>query len=208
MTATVNNAGQVMSPAAGQLQPQHLVNLLCQAALQLSGNLSYSSPPPLLLTDSQAPLGITAQTTMAASNQPVITSRPPQQEDQLSEASAFMMTNPSIGISSIPTTTSPNHVPLDIIPDPTLSLLPVPARLRECIIASEFIDFNTLLSGAMISLHESSTTLAHTPRVSPEQQFSRDANTSHHQENRSIHTTDGSMECVIYTAHSQPIMRT
>ena len=37
MTATASNAGQIMPSAAGQLQPQHLVNLLCQAALQLSG---------------------------------------------------------------------------------------------------------------------------------------------------------------------------
>ena len=149
-TATVNNAGQIMLSAAGQLQPQRLINLLCQAVLQLSGNLSYSSPPPLLPTDTRALPTITTQTTAAqtlASNQPVITSHPLQQEDQLSEASAFMATNPSAGISSIPTTTSRNHVPLDITPDPTLSLPPVPARLRECIIAGEFIDFNTLLSG-------------------------------------------------------------
>ena len=138
MTATANNAGQIMPSAAGQLQPQHLVNLLCQAALQLSGNLSYSSPPSLLPTDTQAPPAITTQTTAAqtsASNKPVITSHPSQQEDQVSEASAFMATNPSATISSIPTTTSRNHVPLDITPDPTLSLPPVPARLRECIIA-------------------------------------------------------------------------
>ena len=159
-TATVNNAGQIRPSAAGQLQPQYLVNLLCQAALQLSGNLSGSSPPPLLPTDTQAPPAITTQTTAAqtsASNQSVTTSHPSQQEDQLSEASAFMVTNPSAAISSIPTTTSRNHGPLDITPDPTLSLPPVPARLRERIIAGEFIDFNTLLSGAMFSMRESPT---------------------------------------------------
>lgn len=159
---TANNAGQVIPSGAGQLQPQHLINL-CQAALQLSGNLLYSSPPLLLPTDTLALPAITAQT--SAFNQPVIASHPPQQEDQLSEAFVFIATNPSAGISSIPTT-SCNHVPLDITPDPTSSLPPVPACLRECIIAGEFIDFNTLLSSAMFSMRKSPT-LHQAPLPSP-----------------------------------------
>ena len=39
----------------------------------------------------------------------------------------------------------------------TSSLPPVPARQREHIIAGEFIDFNTLLSSTMFSMHDSLT---------------------------------------------------
>ena len=89
-----------------------------------------------------------------------------------------MATNPSAAISSIPTTTSRNHVPLDITPDPTLSLPPVPARLRERIIAGEFIDFNTLLSGAMFSMRESPT-LHQAPLPSPTPQGSHQSSSFH-----------------------------
>ena len=168
-TTTTANSGQVTTTSAsnaslvvplstsGQLQPQHLANLLCQAALQLSGNLSHVLAQLQLPTETLVPPAttLTAVSQATASNQ----SPPPQQEDQLSEASALIPTNPSPGtlIPPISTTTTRNPPPLDTTLDPTSSLPPVPVRLRERIIAGEFIDFNTLLTGAMFSTRDSPT---------------------------------------------------
>ena len=95
---------------------------------------------------------VTATAQVTTSNQP----HPPQQEDQLSEASALIPTIPS-PVTPLPTTITRNPPPLDTTLDPTSSLPPVPARLRERIIAGEFIDFNTLLTGAMFSTRDSTT---------------------------------------------------
>ena len=137
---STSNAGLVMPHStSGQLQPQHLTNLLCQAVLQLSGNLSHMLPQLQLPTETLVPpattLTVVAQAT--ASNQPP----PPQQEDQLLEASALIPTNPSPGtlIPPIPTTTTRNPPPLDTTLDPTSSLPPVPVCLRKHIIAGELV---------------------------------------------------------------------
>ena len=128
-TTTTANNGQVTTTSASnfglvvphssnsQLQPHHLANLLCQAALQLSGNLSHVLPQPQLPTET---LTATAQAT--TSNQP----HPPQQEDQLSEASALIPTNPSAG-TPIPTTITRNPPPLHTTLDSTSSLPPCPS---------------------------------------------------------------------------------
>ena len=69
-----------------------------------------------------------------------------QQDDQLSEASAFgspiQPPEPLINPSA-PTVSNPELIS---------SLPPVPARLRDRIIAGEYIDFNSLLTGAMFSM--------------------------------------------------------
>ena len=181
-TTTVNNAQVTTTSASNaslvvphssnsQLQPHHLANLLCQAALQLSGNLSHVLPQLQLPTEALVPPATTVTATAQAttSNQPH-PPHPPQQEDQLSEASALIPTIPSPG-TPLPTTITRNPPPLDTTLDPTSSLPPVPARLRERIIAGEFIDFNTLLTGAMFStcdsttLHQSPAALQFPPRA-------------------------------------------
>ena len=172
-TTSASNAGLVVPHSSNsQLQPHHLANLLCQAALQLSGNLSHVLPQLQLPTEALVPPATTVTATAQAttSNQP----HPPQQEDQLSEASALIPTIPSPG-TPLPTTITRNPPPLDTTLDPTSSLPPVPARLREHIIAGEFIDFNTLLTGAMFSTRNS-TTLHQSPAVL---QFSPQSNEFH-----------------------------
>ena len=113
-TTSASNAGLVVPHSSNsQLQPHHLANLLCQAALQLSGNLSHVLPQLQLPTET---LMATAQAT--TSNQP----HPPQQEDQLSEASALIPTNPSAGtpIPTISLVTHPSghHTESNFIPAP------------------------------------------------------------------------------------------
>ena len=165
-TTSASNSGLVVPHSSNsQLQPHHLANLLCQAALQLSGNLSHVLPQLQLPTET---LMATAQAT--TSNQP----HPPQQEDQFSEASALILTNPSAG-TPIPTTITRNPPPLHTTLDSTSSLPPVPARLCERIIAGEFIDFNTLLTGAMFPTRDSPT--LHQSPAAP--QFSPKSNEFH-----------------------------
>ena len=123
-TTTANNAQVVPHSSNSQLQPHHLANLLCQAALQLSGNLSHVLPQLQLPTEALVPPATTVTATAQAttSNQPHL----PQQEDQLSEASALIPTIPSPG-TPLPTTITRNPPPLDTTLDPTSSLPPCPS---------------------------------------------------------------------------------
>ena len=123
-TTSASNAGLVVPHSSNsQLQPHHLANLLCQAALQLSGNLSHVLPQLQLPTEALVPPAttVTATAQVTTSNQP----HPPQQEDQLSEASALIPTIPS-PVTPLPTTITRNPPPLDTTLDPTSSLPPVP----------------------------------------------------------------------------------
>ena len=123
-TTSARNAGLVVPHSSNsQLQPHHLANLLCQAALQLSGNLSHVLPQLQLPTEALVPPAttVTATAQVTTSNQP----HPPQQEDQLSEASALILTIPS-PVTPLPTTITRNPPPLDTTLDPTSSLPPVP----------------------------------------------------------------------------------
>ena len=71
-TTSASNASLVVphSTSAGQLQPLHLTNLLCQAALQLSENLSHVLPQLQLPTETLVPSAImpTAVSQATASN--------------------------------------------------------------------------------------------------------------------------------------------
>ena len=121
-TTSASNAGLVVPHSSNsQLQPHHLANLLCQAALQLSGNLSHVLPQLQLPTEALVPPAttVTATAQVTTSNQP----HPPQQEDQLSEASALIPTIPS-PVTPLPTTITRNPPPLDTTLDPTSSLSP------------------------------------------------------------------------------------
>ena len=119
-TTSASNAGLVVPHSSNsQLQPHHLANLLCQAALQFSGNLSHVLPQLQLPTEALVPPAttVTATAQVTTSNQP----RPSQQEDQLSEASALIPTIPS-PVTPLPTTITRNPPPLDTTLDPTSSL--------------------------------------------------------------------------------------
>ena len=162
-TTSASDAGLVVPHSSNsQIQPHHLENLLCQAALQLSDNLSHVLPQLQLPTEALVPPATTVTATAQAttSNQP----HPPRQEDQLSEASALIPTIPSPGTPQSLVTPSGHHTGSNFIPAPVL------ARLLERIIAGEFIDFNTLLTGAMFStrdgttLHQSPAALQFSPQ--------------------------------------------
>ena len=141
-----------VSEQDSSLHPQHLANLLLLAASQLS-----TTPINSSLVQHQHP------TVMA--DPPTTT---PPQDDRLSEASAISPPNvpavipPSMPPNIIIPPTTSTHITLDPVSSlPGSSLLapwtqhPVPARLRERILAGKFIDFNNLLTGAMFSMHDS-----------------------------------------------------
>ena len=93
------------------------------------------------------------------SQQPTAVSNVPhsfqQDADQLSDVSAFIPTTTQPpGTSTFPTVpTYTATINIDINPNPASSLPPVPTRLWDRIIPGEFIDFNSLLTGAMFSTH-------------------------------------------------------
>ena len=151
-TRTTQSAVSINTEQDSSLHPQHLANLLLLAASQLS-----TTPINSSLVQHQHP------TVMA--DPPMTT---PPQDNQLSEASAISPPNvPAVIPSSMPpNTVIPPTTFTHITPDPVSSLPgssllapwtqpPVPARLRERILAGEFIDFNNLLTGAMFSTHDS-----------------------------------------------------
>ena len=151
-TLTTQSAVSINTEQDSSLHPQHLANLLLLAASQLS-----TTPINSSLVQHQHP------TVMA--DPPTTT---PPQDDRLSEASGISPPNvPAVIPPSMPpNTVIPPTTSTHITPDPVSSLPgssllapwtqpPVPAHLRECILAGEFIDFNNLLTGAMFSTHDS-----------------------------------------------------
>ena len=92
-----------------------------------------------------APITVASQQAMMSCNAAVQSSH---QDDQLSEASPIVTpiqpSEPLINPSA-PTVSNP---------EPISSLSPVPAHLRDCIITGEYIDFNSLLTGAMFSTRD------------------------------------------------------
>ena len=151
-TRTTQSAVSINTEQDSSLHPQHLANLLLLAASQLS-----TTPINSSLVQHQHP------TVMA--DPPTTT---PPQDDRLSEASGISPPNiPAVIPPSMPpNTVIPPTISTHITPDPVSSLPgssllapwtqpPVPACLRERILAGEFIDFNNLLTGAMFSTHDS-----------------------------------------------------
>ena len=134
-THTTQSAVSINTDQGSSLHPQHLANLLLLVASQLS-----TTPINSSLVQHQHP------TVMA--DPPTTT---PLQDDRLSEASVISPLNvpavipPSMPPNTvIPPTTSTHITPDPVSSLPRSSLLapwtqpPVPARLRECILAGEY----------------------------------------------------------------------
>ena len=116
-----------------QLQPQHLANLLLQAASRLSATLPSSSNTAAQPASTQvqaathnAPITMASQQAMVLCNAAVQSS---QQDNQLSEASAFVSPIQPLEPIINPSASTVSN------PEPISSLPPVSARLRDRIIA-------------------------------------------------------------------------
>ena len=168
-TCTMRSAVSINTDQDSSLHPQRLANLLLLPASQLS-----TTPINSSLVQHQHPTVMVEPPTTT-----------PPQDDRLSKASTISLPNvpavipPSMAPNTvIPPTTSTHITPNPVSSLPGSSLLapwiqsPVPARLRERILAGEFIDFNNLLTGAMFSTHDSpscqSTAHSFTLQMSPQ----------------------------------------
>ena len=170
-TTDIRNATSPPADSAHEqnILPQHLANLLLQAASQLSAMHRLIALTQAQMTPQNNPTPQPSQQPTAVSNAPF-----QQDADQLSDVSAFIPTTTQPpGTLTFPTVPTYTATINDINPNPASSLPPVPTCLRDRIMAGEFIDFNSLLTSAMFSTHDGQShhhSSAHslTPQMAPQ----------------------------------------
>ena len=170
-TTTTNINAQATSSVAAQVNPsnsqpqsqtQHLANLLYQVALQLTPSCPTLSQPQIVSPAMPDNAHVSVSETPHRPNDSLYPPHSSQQEDQLSEASAPTPSNQPPG-----TLLSANNNPvmLDTVSAAASSsmLPPIPFRLRDCIVSSEFIDLNSLLTRAMFLTRDGPTQFQSSP---------------------------------------------